>query len=127
MQSSGVKVGKVLPGINNDKAKQNGFYDFKNKWGERPLEDNWRRSNKTTLEQQVEDIAKAVDTLSQEQKDSIRFEELFAALPLDDESLKESKRKLVEANYNLGIIYKEQLNEPKKSVPTFKSSRFRSY
>lgn len=97
---------------NNAKSRGEGFDDFKRLWGERENEDDWRRSEKTVLasfdidevEEDFSDTIIAVD-------DTLTVEYLTSQLPLTDSALALSNKRLLEAHYNAGIIYKEQLNE----------------
>ncbi len=102
---------------NNEKAKQEGFEEFKRLWGQRENEDDWRRSEKivfaayqdesdtSTTQKPKENIA-AASAL-----DSLTPEKMLANLPLTDSALALSQDKMIEAYYNAGLIYYEQLQE----------------
>lgn len=99
-----------------------GINDFVKKWGNRKLEDNWRRSQKAlTFEPQQNDTtaqSNNKDSLSRKQtKKSIDF--YLKNLPLSDSLIKISDKKIIDAYYNLGSTYKEELNNNKKSIATF--------
>ncbi|MEI8137953.1 MAG: tetratricopeptide repeat protein, partial [Bacteroidota bacterium] len=104
-----------------------GVADFVKKWGNRKLEDNWRRSNKAlTIDEPlaVADTAKTKTILS---KSSNKTREYYLKnLPVNDSLIKKSNKKIIYAYYMMGSIYKEELNNTKKAVSTFEEliSRF---
>lgn len=110
--------------------------DFVRSWGNRPLEDNWRRSEKTMgsfslkIEKQAVDSSKAVskNTASSE----VEMKELLAKKEIEEEKkelLKKipssniqkmaSKRKQEEALFQIGKIYKLKFNDEEKAKSTF--------
>ncbi len=114
----------------NQSAISFGFSEFAKKWGNRKLEDNWRRSSKESIatfgsEEEAEAQARA-DSLEQAQKalnDSIRQlnsdarrKAYFNNIPKTAQQKEESNAKILEAYYNTGIIYKEALGQPKPAA-----------
>ena len=102
-----------------------GINDFIKKWGNRKLEDNWRRSQKAlSFDNQSTDGS---DTLSDEvtpTKSKSKSNRKAVAyylvdLPLSDSLLEKSTIRIVDAYYNLGSTYKEELNNNKKAIATF--------
>ncbi len=105
-----------------------GIADFNKKWGKRKLEDNWRRSEKDLIlagndeENASSDSAKikkdpTTDALaSGTVKDRSYY---IKNIPSSNEALVASTVKIVDAYYNAGGIYKEQLMNNQKSVETF--------
>lgn len=122
--------------------------EFQQRWGNRPLEDDWRRSTKEVSLPQSSAVnapanpatpalpgtgavggsTPAVGTLvgpkpptKQEQKAG-----MIAKLPTKPEALLASNQRLEEAYYRLGKLYKFQLNQPKDAIETFETllSRF---
>jgi tetratricopeptide (TPR) repeat protein len=103
--------------FNNPSTLSFGFSEFSRKWGSRKLEDNWRRSNKqqsspSGASEEGATTAAAKDTMSQEQLRAMYSKDL----PLTDEAKKASKDKIIEAYYDLSLIYKESLNNLPKSA-----------
>lgn len=110
---------------------QEGKNAFRNIWGARKLEDNWRRLNKTALHIQEEETktdstiisnAYGVDTLSESlnaESDSLfqlsadphNREYYLSQIPSTAEQIKESENILTDALLNAGIIYKDRLEE----------------
>lgn len=109
---------------NNGKALQDGFNEFKKKWGQRDNEDNWRRSDKVPVLQMVEDVEGEVvlDETGQPietvvEKDPLA--DLKKGLPVTEEDFENSSIRMEEALYKAGIIYKDQLNEKDLGVVQF--------
>lgn len=105
--------------FNNPSTLSFGFSEFAKKWGNRKLEDNWRRINKQQVAPSgvVEEsssglTAAAKDTMSQEQLRAVYLKDL----PLTDEAKNTSRDKIIEAYYELSLIYKENLANLPKSA-----------
>ncbi len=100
--------------FNNAKTRSDGFDEFRKLWGTRENEDNWRRTDKTVV---FVDTEEENDTLSVENEivekvqDTLSVESLLTDIPLTDSALSASTGRMLEALYNAGVIYKEQLNE----------------
>jgi len=102
----------------NQKQKGNGVNDFRVLWGQRKLEDNWRRSNKESIIDFDEDNDTIVADIEDE---GLTVDDLRQDLPLTQEAVDSSKIMILDALYNLGIIYKEQLKEIDESINYFSS------
>ena len=107
-------VGQFWP--YNPQLKAIGQQNFKDSWGDRPLEDNWRRGNK--LQQSFNETDETVESIVEEKPktDNIEdqlptVEELLANLPCDEARRTESNSRLAEAYYNAGVVYKEKLED----------------
>lgn len=113
-----------------------GKSEFARKWGNRKLEDNWRRLNKPTVGEAPAAIA-ASDSLQSDSsavaettgfneitRDSEEWNALYESLlrnvPLTDSTLAESHARKENALYNLGRMYWTNLKEPNKAVDTFR-------
>jgi len=99
---------------NNEKAKTEGFEEFKRQWGQRLNEDDWRRSDKIVFAsfQEVEqDSTVIVKEQVKEVADTLSAESLLAKLPSSDSAMQASRERMMEAYFNAGQIYQEQLNE----------------
>jgi tetratricopeptide (TPR) repeat protein len=120
--------------FSNPSAVSFGFNEFIRLWGNRKLEDNWRRSNKTSLVETSEPDEEGgipVDSLAQvteEVRDSImaansakRTKTYLDAVPLTPEQKAKSDEKIVEAYYNVGLLYKEQLRDNKEARDNFET------
>jgi len=105
----------------NPLLRGNGYNEFVRKWGKRKFEDNWRRKDKTSSSSS-DNIAE-LDSLKlqQEDKDAVSTDEskYLAGLPMTEEKLAQSNDKLVDAYYNAGTIYKDDLNSNRKANQMF--------
>ena len=105
----------------NPTAISFGANEFKRVWGARTNEDNWRRSNKESsgsfddlfAEEESKGAADSTKT-----NDPTDFEYYTQAIPFSEEQLAESNKRLVKAYYDLGVIYKDQLEDNLKSIET---------
>lgn len=107
---------------NNAKTRSEGYDEFKRMWGVRENEDDWRRSDKTVIASFNEGDTTGVEndtTAIVEQKDTLTVELLASRLPMSDSALAVSNERLLEAYYNAGVIYKDQLNEEKMAIEQF--------
>ncbi len=112
-----------------------GKSEFSRKWGNRKLEDNWRRTNKSGGLPDAPDLA-AADSLKQDSasaaagaefreilKGSDEWLAIHASLirnvPLTDSAMVASHSRKEDALYNLGKMYWTNLKEPKNAVTTF--------
>lgn len=111
----------------NPATVSSGVADFNKKWGDRKLEDNWRRSQKQQEAEEEENnvdtttspVAKAV-TDSTGNNSNIKDKDYYLkTIPSSPEELAQSNIKIIDAFYNVGVIYKEQLNNNQKSVQEF--------
>lgn len=116
-----------------------GRQEFQRIWGNRPLEDNWRRQNKDASAAVASDDSPqngnnpanavnpaaplpqvgsrpvAVNTLNprRAQKD-----ELYSQIPFSTEALQKSNDKLESALFRQGKLYKFQLDQPAQAIAT---------
>ena len=101
---------------NNEKAKAEGLEEFKKQWGQRANEDDWRRSDKIVFASftdpedstAISDKPESSDVTA---LDSLTPEMLVAKLPLSDSALTASRDRMMDAYFDAGGIYDEQLNE----------------
>ena len=92
-----------------------GQNDFKNKWGNRELTDDWRWSDKSvraTSDDLAQNGATVTDTLSAVSDDEkFSLEYYMDRIPTDVAIIDSLKTERNFANYQLGLIYKEKFNE----------------
>lgn len=111
----------------NQSALTFGRTEFKRRWGDRRLEDNWRRSNKTTINEAFADTgtvspdAESQDTLN---TDSYNYKDprfYLKDLPLTDSLLKASNERIAFAYLNAGKAYADKINDSEGAVESFES------
>lgn len=102
----------------NTTAVSFGINDFRQRWGDRKLEDNWRRSVKTATfaEGEEGDGEPVVEASVQEMMDPAFY---LKDIPVTEAQKDSSHRKIQYAIYDLGVIYKEKLKEPERSIESF--------
>ena len=106
-----------------------GVSDFQKKWGQRKLEDNWRRSNKAmTIDETKDDnpdAAKAKRDTGGIAPEKTR-EFYLKNLLTNDSLIRKSNGRIIKAYYMMGTIYKEELNNSRKAIAAFEelNSRF---
>jgi len=101
-----------------------GVNDFIKKWGNRKLEDNWRRSQKALSfdnQSNPNDSASSVATTNKPKSTSNKksVDYYLTDLPLSDSLIQKSDKRIIDAFYNLGSTYKEDLNNNKKAIAAF--------
>ena len=109
----------------NQSAMAFGRTEFRRRWGDRKLEDNWRRSNKARVS-----IAQfgGADETGQERKDTTsatanykKPEFYLKDLPLNDSLMAISDDKISMALLNAGKAYSERLLDPDRATETYES------
>lgn len=135
MGASGSSTGGALGGIGqwyffNPTTKSFGYTEFRRVWGDRPLEDNWRRSNKQALanvpgseESDKQELAKPDSVSKISTSDSLAAvrKKYFEAIPASLDMKMAYKDSVSLALYELGIIYKDRLGDLKQAAEVFSS------
>lgn len=97
----------------NDAFLKKGKKDFAKIWGNRKLEDNWRRSNRPQVAGAIE-VANlpGADTVAASLPDDLN--EILRGIPQSEEELAVIHASTYEAMFNLGVLYREKLeNNPR--------------
>jgi tetratricopeptide (TPR) repeat protein len=101
-----------------------GFADFKKNWGDRKLEDNWRRINKQTTISFDEDYSTSPDSLSNDslvENPKLTNEYYLQFLPLDEKKMNASHNMIIEALYAQGNIYREDFTDYPLAIKSFET------
>jgi len=108
-----------------------GRTEFKQRWGDRPLEDNWRRQNKSVSEMNLNQIRDGEQGFTPGDSASAEIDAFSPAfylknLPVNDSLMAISNEKIEEALFNMGVVYAEELQDYEKAIEAFESliSRF---
>ncbi len=115
----------------NQAALTFGRTEFRRRWGDRKLEDNWRRTNKMkvnvqqSVSGQEEPGQKRPDT-TKAANDYKKPEFYLKNLPLNDTMVAVSNQKIANAYFNSGKIFFEKIADSQSSVKSYESlmSRF---
>ena len=101
---------------------QQNFYDY---WGDRALEDHWRRESKVGVAFSNEDETE--DSENEEVKDPFdpsslpTVDEMLSNLPCDPDQRANSLALLAEAYYMAGLDYREKLSDPENAIQTWEN------
>ena len=99
----------------NPSAISFGYSEFMNKWGERRLEDDWRRKNKSQI------ILDDSDESQEEEQDLLSEEYYMSLIPFSDSAKTATINTIVESYYQLGLIYKEDLKDYGEAIEAFET------
>ncbi len=117
--------------FSNSNALSRGRTEFASKWGDRLLEDNWRRKNKTSnapqaLANSADEPVEAVATTTEEIPIEKRAESMISAIPQTEEQKEKLLDEMEVAYYQLGNIYNLRLEEDDNAAESFETllSRF---
>mgnify|MGYP001246767484 CR=1 FL=1 len=105
----------------NASLRIGGMQNFQDFWGDRPLEDHWRRINKIS-DVFAEDEDTGEDDEEQEGLDPFDIanlptvEEMLEDLPCEEDEYAEALGILAEAYYNAGLDYREKLSDPEEAI-----------
>ena len=118
----------------NDQLKTQGAQQFKQKWGKRVLEDNWRRANKvSTISMSTDDSQQSTDESDgSDQSDGAdtsvaddgvpahhKPEYYLSQIPKDSAGIAASNVAIADALYAMAGIYDEKLNDYPMSLETY--------
>ena len=111
-----------------DEARRGaGFSTFRQRWGKRANEDNWRRSNKRSISLQVDDENTAdgggkednTGPLDLDNLD-IALDDILSGLPIDSAGKASSDSRISNALYEVALIYKDYFKNTEKATAYFK-------
>ncbi|MRG47232.1 tetratricopeptide repeat protein [Chitinophaga sp. SYP-B3965] len=110
-------------------SKSTGYSEFKRRWGNRQLSDNWRRSQGSSITQSNNNqpitdespAANAAAALDRLPADSVNSNVLAANLPTTPEKLGESRLRQMDAWYELGKLYHDKLENPRDAIASYDS------
>jgi tetratricopeptide (TPR) repeat protein len=108
----------------NQAAKSFGQPEFRMKWGNRKLEDNWRRSNKREISFEALTGEEGTDSTGvladKKQVLSNKSREFYLQdIPLTDSMMDISHERIKEALFNAGTIYKNDLKDIPRAIETY--------
>lgn len=97
----------------DDRAMKRGQREFDRRWGGRPLEDNWRRSNRPDAGFSESSEAEVVDVnlLTQDQ-----IEKILADVPKDKGGQEAARLEIKKSMFELGRLYHDRLENYEKCV-----------
>ncbi|TSD62658.1 tetratricopeptide repeat protein [Inquilinus sp. KBS0705] len=113
----------------NSKAVSQGYTDFKRVWGNRKLEDNWRRSDRSNTDAVANaDVIKNVDpdavtdalNRPPAKVDAANYRQtLQQNLPLTPELMAQSNQRVFNAYLEIANFYRDVLDDKKEAIATY--------
>ncbi|WP_316798637.1 gliding motility protein [Pedobacter frigidisoli] len=115
--------------FNNNAAISSGFADFKKRWGNRQLEDNWRQSQRSSAQENNQVMsggkvankivpANGTDTKNADGQTSLE-KQYLEALPVTPTLLAASDQKIIDAYFEIASFYQQELNDKAEAVKTY--------
>lgn len=110
----------------NPQTKEIGYSEFLRKWGKRKLEDLWRISNKQVVDFGTGDMALEADTAMSDSlvaaaNDPYRKEYYLKGLPVTEDDFKASDKKILDAYFNIGRVYRDGLRDYPESIESLET------
>ncbi len=130
----GMAMGNNNRGISNNQGGQWYFYnmnaksvgqpEFRMKWGNRKLEDHWRRKNKESgseiAEPEQGEVADTATTQDKKVLSDKNREFYLKDIPMTDSAMQISEERLEKALYNMGLVYRNDLKDIDLAIESFK-------
>lgn len=117
--------------FNNSAALSQGFSDFKRKWGNRKLEDNWRRSERSISDLSGQGLSGNKPSGNGENPNAGNKNEVSPAeelkndylfkIPNTPDKLAASNLKIANAYFEVGDYYREILNDKPEAIRAFET------
>ncbi|ACU02613.1 Tetratricopeptide domain protein [Pedobacter heparinus DSM 2366] len=114
--------------FSNAAALSKGYSDFKKKWGNRKLENNWRQSIRSSAQTTNQDITNnmatalannaGIDNPGLSDK-TAEIKAYTTALPLTAGQLAQSNQKIIDAYYDIASFYLQELNDPEEAEEVY--------
>ncbi|WP_449421228.1 type IX secretion system periplasmic lipoprotein PorW/SprE [Pedobacter psychroterrae] len=105
-----------------------GFSDFKRKWGNRKLENNWRQSVRTSAQETTQQITNVTnagpinpDSTSLTSNKESLIAEYTAAIPLNSALMAASNQKIIDAYYEIASFYLQELDDTAEAANVYKT------
>jgi len=99
------------------KLVNRGRSEFEQQWGSRTLEDNWRRKNKSVFT--AKELAKE-ETVAEADSLEADLAEILLGIPDSPEEIQQLHDSIAESRYQLGVLYREKLENYLKSTQSLK-------
>ncbi|MBJ05091.1 MAG: hypothetical protein CMP65_04245 [Flavobacteriales bacterium] len=101
----------------NPSAISLGYSEFISRWGNRKLEDNWRRKNKNQVNQEEEFSFGEKSEPSQKEKYERSY--YISQLPMEESQQLQLLSQTETAHYNLGVLFKNDVIDYTQSISIF--------
>ena len=108
----------------NQSSMTFGRSEFRRRWGERQLEDNWRRSNKSIINPEM--VNENDNAASLEKSDSVALpldnknpDYYLKNLPVNDSLIRISNERIATSLFNAARVYSDRIEDPDKAIETY--------
>ncbi len=108
----------------NESFLKKGRKDFSRTWGDRKLEDNWRRSNRPVSGIPGEDVA-GIDSTKSNNVSDAELTDMFKNIPTSEAELAVLHIATYEAMYQLGTLFRDRLQNSQRSTGTLEEMQTR--
>jgi tetratricopeptide (TPR) repeat protein len=112
--------------FSNNNAISRGFTDFKKRWGNRILEDNWRQSVKSSAQVNQQNQSAVIDNSTNSTNvqaastdKETRIKEYTALLPLTADQIVKSDQKIIDAYFEIAGFYQQVLQDEEEAVKVY--------
>lgn len=95
----------------NNSLKSRGFNEFRNKWGNRPNSDNWRRSSSQSNPVFSKEKKGNQPDRTEETDEDTNLDQLLENIPLTPEKLQLSKDSVAQARYLIAVTLQNKLED----------------
>lgn len=105
----------------NITMRETGKKEFARKWGDRPLEDNWRRSNKLLNEGSEIKTNNEITSTEVESMPDATFKRLMKDVPFNIKQTETANQKIKQSLFDLGKLYRDRLENYEKSIASLET------
>ncbi len=109
----------------DNQAIRRGRRDFERRWGDRALEDNWRRSSRTDINLFTDDgdatIPGAADNPDASLVTEDEINRILADIPVDPADQTNTRNALAEAYFTLGREYRDRVEDNEYAIQAFET------
>ena len=102
----------------NPSAMSLGYSEFLSRWGNRKLEDNWRRKNKDQANLE-EELGLDTPSLEPTKEEKYNRDYYLEQLPLKEEDQLALLAKVEAAYYDLGVLFKDEVEDYPQAIATY--------
>jgi tetratricopeptide (TPR) repeat protein len=114
--------------FSNAAAISTGYSEFKKKWGNRKLENNWRQSIRSSAQATTQEIVNVINngvatnlnqTAAAATDKNGAVKAYADSLPTNPELLARSNQKIIDAYYEIASFYLQELNDPEEAEEVY--------
>jgi len=105
----------------DDRVMKRGERNFERRWGDRPLEDNWRRSQRSGAELFAEERAEEAEAIPETVFSEEAIDEILKEVPSTEEEIAAAELMVQDAYFALGGLYRDKLEDFAKSTQSLET------